>query len=157
MKRGLAAGVACCGATDLAAAFVPTPAGRALRGDVTEQASAGVPTEAPLAPQAVRNHGLAWGGVALLAAAGAQAGRRKGARSGRKTRGTLVTRAYVPDAATLAAAEAEAKLAKVKVGDAFPAGVSLDVGFPPEKLGVADFCKGKKVVLVGLPGAFTPT
>jgi hypothetical protein len=64
---------------------------------------------------------------------------------------------YVPDAATLAAAEAEAKLAKVKVGDAFPAGVSLDVGFPPEKLNVADYCKGKKVVLVGLPGAFTPT
>jgi len=63
----------------------------------------------------------------------------------------------VADAATLAAAEAEAKLAKVKVGDAFPAGVSLDVGFPPEKLNVADFCRGKKVVLVGLPGAFTPT
>jgi len=45
---------------------------------------------------------------------------------------------------------------RAKVGDAIPA-VSLDKGFPPEPFPVAEFCKGKKVVLVGLPGAFTPT
>jgi len=44
----------------------------------------------------------------------------------------------------------------VKVGDAIP-DVSLDKGFPPEKVALSEFCKGKKVVLVGLPGAFTPT
>lgn len=44
----------------------------------------------------------------------------------------------------------------VKVGDAIP-NVSLDKGFPPEKVSLPEFCKGKKVVLVGLPGAFTPT
>lgn len=44
----------------------------------------------------------------------------------------------------------------VAVGDAIPA-VSLDKGFPPEKVAMAEFCKGKKIVLVGLPGAFTPT
>jgi len=50
----------------------------------------------------------------------------------------------------------EPKPPKVKVGDSIPA-VELDKGFPPEKVALADFCKGKKVVLVGLPGAFTPT
>eukprot|EP00933_Yihiella_yeosuensis_P055199 TRINITY_DN5390_c0_g1_i1.p1 TRINITY_DN5390_c0_g1~~TRINITY_DN5390_c0_g1_i1.p1 ORF type:complete len:128 (+),score=35.11 TRINITY_DN5390_c0_g1_i1:59-442(+) len=42
------------------------------------------------------------------------------------------------------------------VGDAIP-NIGLDKGFPPEKVMLADYCKGKKVVLVGLPGAFTPT
>jgi peroxiredoxin len=45
---------------------------------------------------------------------------------------------------------------KVKIGDAIPE-VELDKGFPPEKVALKDFCQGKKVVLVGLPGAFTPT
>jgi len=44
----------------------------------------------------------------------------------------------------------------VKVGDAVPS-VSLDQGFPPVKVPLADYCKDKKIVLVGLPGAFTPT
>jgi len=44
----------------------------------------------------------------------------------------------------------------VKVGDSVP-DVSLDKGFPPDKVSLPEFCKGKKVVLVGLPGAFTPT
>merc|ERR1712107_724692 len=30
-------------------------------------------------------------------------------------------------------------------------------GFPPEKVMLGDLCAGKKVVFVGLPGAFTPT
>mmetsp|Transcript_53300 Transcript_53300/g.106972 ORF Transcript_53300/g.106972 Transcript_53300/m.106972 type:complete len:129 (+) Transcript_53300:73-459(+) len=45
---------------------------------------------------------------------------------------------------------------QAKVGDAIP-NIGLDKGFPPEKVPLADYCKGKKVVLVGLPGAFTPT
>jgi len=45
---------------------------------------------------------------------------------------------------------------RVKVGEEIP-DVSLDKGFPPEKVNLKEFCKGKKVVLVGLPGAFTPT
>eukprot|EP00929_Paragymnodinium_shiwhaense_P093345 TRINITY_DN5348_c0_g2_i1.p2 TRINITY_DN5348_c0_g2~~TRINITY_DN5348_c0_g2_i1.p2 ORF type:complete len:136 (+),score=27.90 TRINITY_DN5348_c0_g2_i1:58-465(+) len=44
----------------------------------------------------------------------------------------------------------------VKIGDNIPA-ISLDDGFPPEPFPMADYCKGKKVILVGLPGAFTPT
>jgi len=43
-----------------------------------------------------------------------------------------------------------------KVGEQIP-DVSLDQGFPPEKVALREFCKGKKIVLVGLPGAFTPT
>jgi len=54
------------------------------------------------------------------------------------------------------AASKEPKPPKVKVDDPIPA-VELDKGFPPEKVALKDFCKGKKVVLVGLPGAFTPT
>mmetsp|Transcript_21838 Transcript_21838/g.44736 ORF Transcript_21838/g.44736 Transcript_21838/m.44736 type:complete len:139 (+) Transcript_21838:67-483(+) len=44
----------------------------------------------------------------------------------------------------------------VKVGDTIP-DVSLDKGFPPSKVSLKEACAGKKVVLVGLPGAFTPT
>jgi peroxiredoxin len=43
-----------------------------------------------------------------------------------------------------------------KVGDPIP-DVNLDLGFPPEPFGLKEFCKDKKVVIVGLPGAFTPT
>jgi len=43
-----------------------------------------------------------------------------------------------------------------KVGDRIP-DVSLDKGFPPSKVSLKEACAGKKVVLVGLPGAFTPT
>mmetsp|Transcript_1261 Transcript_1261/g.1805 ORF Transcript_1261/g.1805 Transcript_1261/m.1805 type:complete len:128 (-) Transcript_1261:214-597(-) len=45
---------------------------------------------------------------------------------------------------------------QAKVGDSIP-NIGLDKGFPPEKVPLFDYCKGKKVVLVGLPGAFTPT
>lgn len=55
--------------------------------------------------------------------------------------------------AVMAAADGGLKIA---VGEKIPA-VSLDKGFPPDKVPLADFAKGKKIVLVGLPGAFTPT
>lgn len=35
--------------------------------------------------------------------------------------------------------------------------VELDFGFPPTKINLAERVAGKKVVIVGLPGAFTPT
>ena len=35
--------------------------------------------------------------------------------------------------------------------------VELDYSFPPTKVNLAERVAGKKVVLVGLPGAFTPT
>lgn len=55
------------------------------------------------------------------------------------------------------AAAGSARAAKAaKVGDSVP-DVSLHKGFPPEKVGFKELCEGKKVVLVGLPGAFTPT
>lgn len=41
------------------------------------------------------------------------------------------------------------------VGDTFPA-VDVDYGFPPTKVAMADRLKGKKTIVVGLPGAFTP-
>lgn len=44
----------------------------------------------------------------------------------------------------------------VKVGGKVPS-VDLHKGFPPEKVSTADLTKGKKVVFVGLPGAYTPT
>jgi len=44
----------------------------------------------------------------------------------------------------------------VKVGDEIP-DVNLDEGFPPKEFSIRAFSKGKKIVLVGLPGAFTPT
>lgn len=35
--------------------------------------------------------------------------------------------------------------------------VVLDKGFPPKKVPLTEIIGGKKVVMVGLPGAFTPT
>lgn len=42
-------------------------------------------------------------------------------------------------------------------GDKFPKKVELDYGFPPEKIDIHNRIAGKKVIVVGLPGAFTPT
>jgi len=42
----------------------------------------------------------------------------------------------------------------IKVGDKFP-DMELDFNFPPEKINMLERLKGKKVLLVGLPGAFT--
>jgi len=58
--------------------------------------------------------------------------------------------------ATAGAAEAKTPLRRLRVGDEMP-DVSLHKGFPPEKVSLPELCKGKLVVLVGLPGAFTPT
>jgi len=44
----------------------------------------------------------------------------------------------------------------VKAGDKFP-NVELDHGFPPTKIDMAKRLAGKKTIVVGLPGAFTPT
>lgn len=35
--------------------------------------------------------------------------------------------------------------------------VELHKGFPPEKINLAEYIAGRKVIIVGLPGAFTPT
>jgi len=45
----------------------------------------------------------------------------------------------------------------VKVGDTIPAGVDLHYGFPPEKIDLEQRLANKRVILLGLPGAFTPT
>ena len=42
------------------------------------------------------------------------------------------------------------------VGDTLPS-LTLDFGFPPEKINLLERAKGKKIILMGLPGAFTPT
>jgi len=42
------------------------------------------------------------------------------------------------------------------VGDSLPS-VELHQGFPPKMHNLADFAKDKNIILVGLPGAFTPT
>lgn len=45
----------------------------------------------------------------------------------------------------------------IAVGDKIP-DVGLMQGFPDVKtISVADYAKGKNVIIVGLPGAFTPT
>jgi hypothetical protein len=43
-----------------------------------------------------------------------------------------------------------------QVGDKIPA-ITIDEGFNPiGKVDMAEACKGKKIVILGLPGAFTP-
>jgi len=59
-----------------------------------------------------------------------------------------------------AAAEPKEPVKRLRVGDKIPE-ATLFCGLPglptSTQLSIADFCKDKKVVLVGLPGAFTPT
>ena len=43
------------------------------------------------------------------------------------------------------------------VGTSISKDLVLDLGFPPEKINLAERIAGKKVIIVGLPGAFTPT
>jgi hypothetical protein len=45
----------------------------------------------------------------------------------------------------------------INVGDKIPEDVQLHYGFPPEHINVKDRVAGKKILLIGLPGAFTPT
>ena len=47
--------------------------------------------------------------------------------------------------------------AAIQVGERIPNNVNLHMGFPPSKIDLAERIAGKKVILVGLPGAFTPT
>ena len=44
----------------------------------------------------------------------------------------------------------------IKVGDTVPS-VEIDLGFPPSKVDLAAHVAGKRVILMGLPGAYTPT
>lgn len=45
----------------------------------------------------------------------------------------------------------------IDVGEKFPEGLNLHHGFPPESISLDERLSGKNVLLVGLPGAFTPT
>ena len=56
----------------------------------------------------------------------------------------------------LCSAAVIAHVGAVKVGDSIP-DVNLHLGFPPLPVNVKERVAGKKVILVGLPGAFTPT
>lgn len=44
----------------------------------------------------------------------------------------------------------------VKVGDKLPS-AEVHSGFPPAKIDFREYTANKSVVIVGLPGAFTPT
>lgn len=44
----------------------------------------------------------------------------------------------------------------IKAGDKLPFG-ELDFGFPPQKVTLPSYLSNRKVLIVGLPGAFTPT
>ena len=47
-------------------------------------------------------------------------------------------------------------MAPIAAGVKVPS-IELDHGFPPQKVNVAEHVAGKKVIILGLPGAFTPT
>lgn len=44
----------------------------------------------------------------------------------------------------------------IKVGDKLPS-AEVHSGFPPKKLDFQEYTAKKSVIVVGLPGAFTPT
>jgi len=141
MRRNI--GGACAGLAGLAFApqahaFVANPSvapakAPALRASLASQSAPRTASEPASAGAA---HGFAAAAAGLGFAAAVVRGSRKQAST--KAAASLVS------------------LRAVKVGDSIP-NVGLDKGFPPDKVMLGDYCKGKKVVLVGLPGAFTPT
>jgi hypothetical protein len=58
--------------------------------------------------------------------------------------------------AASAAVSVSSRRSFASVGDQLP-NVDLQLGFPPKKHNLADFAKNKSILVVGLPGAFTPT
>lgn len=56
----------------------------------------------------------------------------------------------------IAAAQTQFANYPIEVGAKIPS-IELDYGFPPAKVNIAERAAGKKIILVGLPGAFTPT
>lgn len=57
----------------------------------------------------------------------------------------------------LFAASASYASSAVSVGDTIPTSVELHYEFPPEKINVSERLASKNAIIVGLPGAFTPT
>jgi hypothetical protein len=45
----------------------------------------------------------------------------------------------------------------IRVGDAMPKDLTLHYGFPPQTVNLDGRLRDKNVLLIGLPGAFTPT
>jgi len=76
----------------------------------------------------------------------------KGAKAQAKTKAKAKAKAAVKKDK----AEPKEPKKRLKIGDTVP-DVCLHDGFPPKMVSLPELCKGKKIVLVGLPGAYTPT
>ena len=48
-------------------------------------------------------------------------------------------------------------LASIKAGNKLPQATLFKDFGPPEKINIAEYAAGKNMIIVGLPGAFTPT
>lgn len=69
--------------------------------------------------------------------------------------GMSLARGFVPRAFGARSFQSSTLL-NIAVADSAPS-VNLHSGFPPDMVDFADYSKGKNLILVGLPGAFTPT
>ena len=58
--------------------------------------------------------------------------------------------------AALCAVTADA-FAAIKAGNKLPQATLFKDFGPPEKINLAEYAAGKNMIIVGLPGAFTPT
>jgi len=58
--------------------------------------------------------------------------------------------------AAICAATAQA-FAAIKTGDKLPQATLFKNFGPPDKVNIAEYAAGKNMIIVGLPGAFTPT
>lgn len=68
---------------------------------------------------------------------------------------SMLARAFLPRVRSAARPSFASFRGFAAVGDKFPA-VDVDFGFPPAKVNMGERLAGKKTIVVGLPGAFTP-
>ena len=66
--------------------------------------------------------------------------------------GRCVLKRFVGRVANFASASGQ-----IQIGERIGADIEVHSGFPPEKVNVAEYIADRKVALLGLPGAFTPT
>eukprot|EP00434_Breviolum_minutum_P040317 symbB.v1.2.035823.t1/scaffold4870.1/size33650/2 len=125
-------------------------------GDALDLLGAEAKHESPGSQDAKRLEALALPIAALVLLELASAMLRAGASSQRRQAWQAESDVTLRDRRPLWLCSAGVQRGFAAVGDRFP-DVEVDMGYPPTKVNMVSRLAGKKTIVVGVPGAFTPT